>query len=254
MMIEISLEDGVATVVLNRPEKLNALTVKMREELRDTFAGIRADPAARAVLLTARGRGFCAGADVAELDGNDTRYDFDVVTNPMILNLASIEKPVVCAVNGLAVGLGWSLALCSDIILAGESARFSMIFSKIGLAPDGGAAWFLNRMVGPLKARDLIFSARMLDAREAGALGLVTDVVADDDLMAAATARARALAAGPTLALCHTKSLLDASIAPGLADHLAREADLQCELTKSRDHAEALIAFRDKREPVFAGT
>lgn len=256
MMPEISyiLSGGVAEITLNRTEKMNALTLAMREYLRDLFASIRADPAVRAVLITANGRAFCAGADVQELAGNDTRHDFDVITNPLVLNLHRIGKPVVCAVNGLAVGLGWSLVLSADIIIAAESARFSQVFRKIGLAPDGGAVWFLTRLLGTLGAKELVMSARTIDAREALSLGLASQVVGDEDLLTTARASAAELASGPTLAFRHTKTLFEAAISPRLEDYLRLEADLQCELVKSIDHREGLNAFAEKRPPVFSGS
>jgi 2-(1,2-epoxy-1,2-dihydrophenyl)acetyl-CoA isomerase len=251
--IDYTVSGGVAEIILNRPDKMNALTLAMREYLRDLFASIKADPAIRAVLISARGRAFCAGADVQELEGNDTRYDFDYITNPLVLNLHGIGKPVVCAVNGLAVGLGWSVVLGADVIIAAESARFSQVFRKIGLAPDGGAVWFLTRMMGTLAAKELVLSARTISATEAQALGLASQVVADDLLLQTARAAAADLALGPTMAFRHTKTLFEAAISPSLEDYLKLEADLQCELAKSQDHREGLKAFAEKRPPIFKG-
>lgn len=253
-MIQFKIEDGVAIVTIDRADKMNALTLAMRERLRDLFAEIRELRAARAVLLSAEGdRAFCTGADVAELAGNDTRRDFDHVTNPMTLNLHNVGKPVVCAVNGVAVGMGWSLALASDVVICAESARFSMVFRKIGLAPDCGASWFLPRLVGLARARELVMSARFVVAGEAQSLGLVQEVVSSASLRERSLSVARELAQGPTLAYARTKQLLALSLGPSLEDHLRLEGDLQCELTKSKDHLAALRAFVDKQTPQFAG-
>jgi 2-(1,2-epoxy-1,2-dihydrophenyl)acetyl-CoA isomerase len=253
-MIRQAFDDGLAVVTIDRPDKLNALTLTMRKQLRDAFALCQRDDRVRAVLLRASGeRAFCTGADVAELDGNDTRRDFDEVTNPLVLHLHRLDKPVVCAVNGTAVGLGWSLALACDLVVAARRARFSQVFRNVGLAPDGGATWFLSRLVGIGQAKALAFSARFVEADEALQLGLVHEVVADDALAARALAVARDLAAGPTLAFAATKRLLSAAVAPPLAEHLAAEADAQCALTRSADHRDALAAFAGKRKPAFHG-
>ncbi len=252
-MIQFDVQKGVARIILNRPDKLNALTLAMREQLRDLFHDVRFDRSVRSVLLTAEGRGFCAGADVAEFDGNDTRLDFDKITNPLILNLNSIGKPIVCAVNGLAVGFGWSLALASDLVIAGQSARFSQVFRRVGLIPDGGAVWFLSRIVGPLRAKELVYSARMINATEAHGMGLVTEVVPDAELRSRGLAIAEDLAAGPPLAFGYIRKLFELAQDPTLAEFLESEANFQCRLTESEDHKNAVRAFVEKREPTFTG-
>lgn len=253
-MIACETIGSVAVVRIDRADKMNALTLAMRERLRDLFAQLRDDTAVRSVLLCAAGeRAFCTGADVAELNGNDTRHDFDQVTNPLVRNLHHIGKPVVCAVNGLAVGLGWSLALAADLVVCSEGARFSQIFRNVGLVPDGGATWFLSRAIGVNRARELVLSARFVSASEALALGLVQHVVEAGALHARSLALAQDLAQGPTLAFARAKQLFAGAMGPTLEEHLQREAELQCELTQSQDHKAALRAFAEKRKPEFVG-
>lgn len=253
-MIKYELDGNLAVVTINRPEKHNSLTLAMREHLRDLFSEIRCTPTIRGVLLTAAGqKAFCSGADVGELRNNDTRRDFDSVTNPLIINLHRIGKPVVAAINGVAVGMGWSLALASDFVVASEEAEFSQIFRNVGLAPDAGAIWFLSRAVGSMRAKELVLSARFVSATEAAELGLVQEIVAADELLPRALQLAHELANGPTLAFARSKQLFDAAQTPSLEQHLKHEADYQCALVRSLDHKEALDAFSTKRKPDFRG-
>jgi 2-(1,2-epoxy-1,2-dihydrophenyl)acetyl-CoA isomerase len=253
-MIRYEVTENVALVTIDRVDKLNSLTLSMRERLRDSFAKASADESVRAVLLRAEGsKAFCAGADIAELDGNDTRRDFLEITNPLIINLYRIPKPVVCAVQGVAVGMGWSLALASDIVVAGRSSRFSQIFRNVGLVHDAGASWFLTRAVGVAVAKELVFSARWVSAEEALRFGLVQQIVDDVDLPERAMSLARDLAAGPTLAYAGAKRLFDHATMPTLEQHLELESELQIQLAGSKDHKAALVSFIDKSKPVFRG-
>src|SRR5215831_3891690 len=206
MPVDLTIEGAVAKVVLNRPDKFNALTVDMRQSLCDYFAQLRFDDKVRAVIVTGAGRGFCSGADVDRMAGqpHDLRADRDRLQrggHTFIRAIHAIEKPVIAAVRGPAVGIGWSIALACDLVVASKTARFSQIFRRIGLAPDGGAIWFLTRRIGMLKAKELVFSARFVEADEALALGLVNYVVEEDELMKKTEELAVELAEAPTFAL-----------------------------------------------------
>jgi 2-(1,2-epoxy-1,2-dihydrophenyl)acetyl-CoA isomerase len=256
MTVELTIDGAVAKVVLNRPEKLNALTVEMRERLGEYFTRLRFDDAVRAIIVTGAGRGFCSGADVDRMGGHDLRGDRERMqqgAHGYLRTLHAIEKPVIAAVRGPAVGIGWSIALACDLIVASKTARFSQIFKRIGLAPDGGAIWFLTRRLGMPKAKELVFSARFVEAEEALALGLVNEVVEDDALMARAEALAAELAEGPTFALGLAKKLFNAAIGPSLDDYLDLESLIQPQLHQTADNAEGRAAFREKRPPKFTG-
>src|ERR1700758_5743517 len=205
MSVDLTIEGAVAKVVLNRPDKLNALTVDMRQSLCDHFARLRYDDAVRVVIVTGAGRGFCSGADVDRMAGqrHDLRADRERMQqggHTFVRALHAIEKPVIAAVRGPAVGIGWSIALACDLVVASETARFSQIFRRIGLAPDGGAIWFLTRRLGIGKSKELVFTAVFVEAQEAWSLGLVIYVVGDGELMAKAQELAADFAAAPTFA------------------------------------------------------
>ncbi|HTV44421.1 MAG TPA: enoyl-CoA hydratase-related protein [Stellaceae bacterium] len=258
MPVDLTVEGAIATVVLNRPEKLNALDVGMRESLCEHFTRLRFDDAVRAVVVTGAGRGFCSGADVDRMAGQQHdlrggRQRLQQGGHTFIRALHAIEKPVIAAVRGPAVGIGWSIALACDLVVASETARFSQIFRRIGLAPDGGAIWFLTRRLGMAKAKELVFSARFVEAEEALALGLVNHVVADDELAARTNALAADLAAGPTFALGLAKKLFHVASGPSLDEYLEIESLVQPQLHMSADNAEGVTAFREKRPPKFIG-
>src|SRR5260370_10853284 len=224
MSVDRTIDGSVATVVLNRPEKLNALNVEMRERLGEYFTRLRFDDAVRAIIVTGAGRGFCSGADVDRMGGDNDlragRQRMQQGAHSYISTLHAIEKPVIAAVRGPAVGIGWSIALACDLVVASKTARFSQIFKRIGLAPDGGAIWFLTRRLGMVKAKELVFSARFVEAEEAFALGLVNHVVADDHLVAKTEGLAADLAEAPTFALGLAKKLFHAAVGPSLDSYL----------------------------------
>ena len=253
--ITVERKDGLALVTLNRPDKLNALTLEMRTGLLAAFRSFQTDPEVRAVLLRAEGRAFCAGADISTMGKDDVWGDRARLyrAHQMILAMYSCEKPVVAAVRGAAVGIGLSLVLACDVALLSETAKLGQVFRKIGLAPDGGAAFFLQNLIGRQRATELAFSARLVPAEEALSLGLASHVYADAALDSAAEEYAAELAAGPTFALAGAKRLMRAALQPSLESFLETEAIIQGQIIKSADHAEGIDAFLNKRNPVFRG-
>ncbi|TDD65815.1 enoyl-CoA hydratase [Actinomadura darangshiensis] len=249
---------GVGTITLNRPDGMNSLTAEMKEALRAAIERAAADPAVRAVVLTGAGRAFCAGQDLREHGDNlaagkgldDTvRKHY----NPIVLGLTGMRKPVVAAVNGVAAGAGASLAFACDLVVASEKARFATAFTGIGLAPDSGMSWTLQRLVGRAKATELLLLGEPVKAPEALELGLVARVVPADELAPASVELARRLAAGPTVSYGAVKSALDYAATHDLAAALEREAELQDECEKTSDHRNATEAFLKKQQPEFEG-
>jgi len=256
MSVRYEVREQVAVVTLDRPEKLNALTVEMREALGTHFEAAGRDPGVRAVLLRAEGSAFCASGDVSKMGEFTAASARDLLklAHRMVRNLANIEKPVVAAVRGPVAGIGWSMALACDAIIASDTARFSMVFRHVGLAPDGGAAYFLTQYLGVLRAKELVYSGRRMGADEALALGLVNRVVADADLEAVAWEEARALSRGPTFALGIAKKMFKLMAQPDLEALLDAEAWAQSLALLSDDHKEGVRAFFEKRPPDFRGS
>jgi 2-(1,2-epoxy-1,2-dihydrophenyl)acetyl-CoA isomerase len=256
--ITLALDQGLATLILNAPDKLNAVSRKMIAELKECWEKLAADGSVRAVLLTGAGRGFCAGADLSDPDREqgptaDSGAALDKFFNPVIRLMRALPKPIVAAVNGPAAGVGMSFALASDIAIAARSATFLQAFARIGLLPDGGSTWFLPRLVGDQRARALAMLAPQITAEQAKAWGLIWDVVEDGELMRVATDLARRLANGPTLALARIKAALNQSTANELAAQLDLERDFQRALGRSEDYREGVAAFLAKRKPAFKG-
>ena len=256
--VRYSVEDGVATITLDRPDAMNALTMVMKAGLLEALERARDDAEARAVLLTGAGRGFCAGQDLREHAANlDAGVGLDNTVraqfNPIVLAITTMGKPVIAAVNGIAAGAGASLAFACDFRVAADGVKFAMAFGGIGLAPDTGASWTLPRLVGAAKARELLLLGAVVGAAEALDLGLVTSVVPAADLPTAARDLAVRLAQGPTLAYGATKQALDFSAAHSLEDSLEVEADLQDACARTKDHLSATRAFLAKERPVFEG-
>ncbi|MCO6009570.1 enoyl-CoA hydratase-related protein [Actinoallomurus purpureus] len=252
------LANGVATITLNRPDAMNSLTAETKIALRAAVERARDDDAVRAVLLTGNGRAFSAGQDLREHAANlEAGKGLDGTLqdhyNPTVLALARMPKPVVAAVGGVAAGAGFSLALACDFRIASEKASFATAFTRIGLAPDSGLSWTLQRLVGRAKATELLLLAEPLRAAEALALGLVNRVVPADDLAAEARELAVRLAAGPTVAFGAVKAALDHAATADLAGALAREAELQDACAATADHANATKAFLKKERPAFQG-
>jgi 2-(1,2-epoxy-1,2-dihydrophenyl)acetyl-CoA isomerase len=246
--------DGIVTVTLHRPEKKNAIDGPMWNELMAVFREVAESATDRVLVLTGAGGAFCAGADLSPLPG-DTRHQLDKMHHFGWVGLAlhEIPKPTIAKINGVAVGAGLNLALGCDLIVAGESARFSEIFVKRGLAIDLGGSWLLPRLVGLHKAKELALLGDMLDAKEAERIGIVNRVVPDAELDGFVGDWARRLAAGPPLALQMTKRMLTMGHALSLSEALHQEALAQSVTGASEDTREALRAFFQKREPTFKG-
>lgn len=250
--------DGVATITLNRPDGMNSLTFEMKELLRTTVERAAGDPSARAVILTGAGRAFCAGQDLREhadnlaagkgLDDTVRRH-----YNPVVLAITTMRKPVVAAVNGVAAGAGAALAFACDLVVASDKAKFATAFTGIGLAPDSGMSWTLQRLVGRAKAAELLLLGEPVKAAEALEMGLVNRVVPADELAPASVELARRLAEGPTAAYGAVKAALDHAATHDLASALEREAVLQDECAKTSDHKNATEAFLKKQQPTFEG-
>ena len=254
-----TVREGVATITLNRPDALNALTVEAKESLFEAVRRAGEDPAIRAVVLTGAGRGFSAGQDlrehVAMLESGDhtplktVREHF----NPVVLALATMPKPVIAAVNGMAAGAGASLTFAADFRIAAESAKFLLAFANIGLTLDSGASWTLPRLIGHASATALALLAEPVTAAHALEMGLVNAVVPDGTLMAAAEELAVRLAAGPTAAYAAIKESLAFAATSTLAEALEREAELQARAGATEDHRAATAAFVRKERPTFTG-
>ncbi|GAA3576961.1 enoyl-CoA hydratase-related protein [Nonomuraea rosea] len=255
-MIRYDVADAVATITLDRPDAMNSLTAETKDALLGALRRAAGDPAVRAVLLTGSGRAFCAGQDLHQHAGNleagrglanTVREHY----NPIVELLTTMAKPVVAAVNGVAAGAGASLAFACDLRIASEQAKFALAFSGIGLAPDSGASWTLQRLIGQGRAAELMLLGEPLGAARALELGLVTRVVPADDLLKTAQELAVRLAQGPTLAYAATKRALAYAATHSLPDSLAMEADLQDECVATQDHLHATRAFLAKERPVF---
>lgn len=252
-------DNGVRWLTLNRPEVLNAVTWDQRERLIDQLAEASADPDVRAVVLTATGKGFCAGADLRGAPSAEERVAGDVArmirrgAQRLITAVLDCEKPVVAAVNGTAAGLGAHLALACDLVLAAESARFIEVFVRRGLVPDGAGAYLLPRLIGPRRAKELLFFGDAVPAAEAQRLGLVNRVVPDGELAAVAREWAERLAAGPTRALALTKQLVNASLDSDRATALTAEATAQEINMTTADAQEGVASFVARRDPVYRG-
>jgi 2-(1,2-epoxy-1,2-dihydrophenyl)acetyl-CoA isomerase len=254
--LRVDVDGPVATLTLDRPEALNALTVAVKVALREALERIAADRAVRVVILTGAGRAFCAGQDLAERDLPDAApLDVELREryNPIIRALRSMGQPVIAAVNGVAAGAGASLAFACDLRIAADEARFILAFGRIGLVPDSGATWFLPRLVGTARAAEIALVGDPINAEEALRMGLVSRVVPVDQLMTQARELADRIAAGAPLALALTKGALDRAATIDLETTLEGEATLQGIAGASADHAEGLAAFREKRAPRFTG-
>lgn len=248
---------SIATITLNRPEARNALDMVMRRELVAALDEIESDPSARVVVLTGAGGHFCSGGDVKTMrDKRHTAAEGRArveLLNRMVLRLVDFPRPTIAMVDGYAVGAGSNLALCCDLIVASDRAKFGELFWKIGLVPDGGGTWLLPRVVGLARAKELIFTADIIDAAEAGRIGLVNRVVPVADLEKTTRALAEKIAAGPPGVLRMAKHMVNRAATSDLAAALDLEAFSQGMAIAGDDHQEGLTAFFDKRSPKFTG-
>jgi 2-(1,2-epoxy-1,2-dihydrophenyl)acetyl-CoA isomerase len=251
--VTVGREGAIARVTLNRPERLNALTDAMREQISTAFAELGRDDNVRVVILDAAGRGFCASGDASNMGRFTAVSGRDRLKSAhrMIIAIANIEKPVIAAVRGPVAGIGWSMALACDVIVASETAVFSQVFRNVGLVPDGGAIYFLTQMLGVLRAKELVYTGRKMPAAEALQLGLVTKLVADEQLGAAAQELAKELARGPGFAFGVAKKMFKSMNTPTLETCLDAETWAQGIALMTDDHAEGVASFMEKRKPDF---
>ncbi len=257
--IELEIADGVAEIALNRPDRLNSFTGEMHGELRDALARVQAEPAVRCLLLTGRGRGFCAGQDLqdraqtAAAGAPDLGDSLQQNYNPLIRTLTGLPLPVIAAVNGVAAGAGANIALACDIVLAARSASFVQAFCRLGLVPDSGGTWLLPHLGGRARAMGLAMLGDKLPAEQAAAWGMIWECLPDEALMPRARGLARHLATQPTAGLARIKQAINAAGSNSLDVQLDLERDLQRQAGRSADYREGVAAFLEKREPRFTG-
>lgn len=257
--IELELRDGIASLKLNRPERLNSFTARMHQEVATAVGHIEADDDVRVLVLTGAGRGFCAGQDLSDravVPGDkpvDLGDSIERFYAPLIRQLSSLPKPVIAAVNGVAAGAGANIALACDIVIAARSAKFIQSFAHIGLIPDSGGTWVLPRLVGQARALGLALTGEALPAETAAAWGLIWKCVDDYALAAEVAVLAQRFAKGPTRGLAKTKALIRAASLKPLDEQLTHERDAMRELGFSADYQEGVSAFLAKRPPAFTG-
>ena len=257
-LYEHDAASGVATITLNRPERLNALTFEVYAELRDLFGALDIEPGVRSVLLTGAGRGFCSGGDVEDIIGklfgqtSEQLLAFTKMTCDVVANMRRCRRPIVAAVNGTAAGAGAVLAAASDIRFAADSARIAFLFVKVGLSgADMGISWLLPRLVGQGNASELLFTGEFITAQRAHEIGLYQRVLPQEQLLPEARAFAEALARGPAEALAVSKRAIALESHVTLEEALDHEARVQAGLMTHPDYREAYEAFKAKRSPTF---
>jgi 2-(1,2-epoxy-1,2-dihydrophenyl)acetyl-CoA isomerase len=256
-VLGVEVTDGVLELTLNRPDALNSLNLALKDSLAEKLREIVYDTSIRSVLITGAGRAFCAGGDISEMDPDrppeESRARQHKLLSEVFLPLARTPKPVVAAVNGHAHGAGLSLALACDIVIADEAAAMSFGYVLRGLTPDCGITYFLPRLVGMARAKDLLFSGRRFTGADAAAMGLVAEAVPSDEVMTRARQRARELAGSATVALALTKRMLDQSSQLSLEDMSEVESYSQAVTRSTQDHIEGIQAFAERRSAVFRG-
>jgi 2-(1,2-epoxy-1,2-dihydrophenyl)acetyl-CoA isomerase len=256
--IALDLTQGTATITLNRPDAYNALTLQLARELFHAVLEVDEDPAVRCVVLTGAGKAFCGGGDVKEFVQGLSRIgvlikELTTYVHGAVSRLVRAPKPVITAVNGVAAGGGLALALAGDLVVAAESARFTMAYSRIAASPDGSSTYWLPRLVGLRRAMELFYTNRVLTAREAVEWGLATRAVADAEFAGAVRSLAAELAQGPTLAFGRGKRLLHLSTTESLETQMEHESQAIAQSGRTEDFAEGVRAFAEKRPPAFHG-
>ncbi|MGQ9721815.1 MAG: enoyl-CoA hydratase/isomerase family protein [Candidatus Jordarchaeum sp.] len=255
------VQEGVATITLNRPEVLNAFNTQMNQDLKLALMKTKENENVRAIIITGAGRGFCSGADVKSFaDGVALESFKKMVENEELMDLlispydlVNVEKPIIAAVNGVAVGFGMNLCINCDIIIASENASFGEFFVRMGILPDMNGCFILPRILGIHKAKELIFTGDRIDAKEAERIGLVNKVVPHEELMPTVKALAKKLAESAPLAIGMAKRLIHEGYGELFSEMLKQEIRYQAKLYASEDHMEAALAFFEKRKPRFKG-
>ena len=255
MTVDYKLDGNIAVVTLNRPDKLNALTDPMYFRITELFTQFQTDDHVRAVVITGAGRAFCSGSDVTTMsNANVVAGRRRMQTRHAMINaIFNLEKPVIAAVRGATVGIGFAMAMACDLIIASDTTKFSQIFNKIGLVPDGGSIFFLTQRLGMARAKELVYTARMLPAQEAAEWGLINRVVADAELETQAMTMASGLANSATFAIALAKKMFQGMYVPTLETHLEQENLCQYTVKLTEDHLEGVTAFREKRAAKFKG-
>ena len=257
--ILFEIKEGVARLTLNRPDKLNSFNTLMHREIRECMKTVEHDSQVRCLLITGAGRGFCAGQDLGDRDVSpdaempDLGESIEKNYNPLLRRLKGLEKPVICAVNGVAAGAGANIALACDIVLAARSASFIQSFSKIGLVPDSGGTWSLPRLVGHARAMAMAMLGDKISAEQAEAWGMIWKCLDDDALQAEASQLANHLATQPTRGLGYIKRAIHAAATNNFDQQLDVERDLQRLAGRTDDYREGVSAFMNKRKPEFSG-
>jgi len=266
VILDVNHDHGFATITLNRPDRLNSLNNDLLESLADTLDVVAADDSIRAVILTGAGRAFCSGADTDEMVGGSgdgphkpgpggaeaLRRGFKLARK-VILGIYQMEKPVIAAINGSAVGAGFDLACACDIRVASNTARFMAAYIHVGLFPGYGGTWLYPRIFGTAKAAELMYTGNFMEVDEADRLGFLNSVVSEDDLINTAEKMARRVAAGPPIAIRLAKTMMRRGMSMDLETSLEMSAAVEAITLSSNDHAEGMVALREKRRPDFKG-
>ena len=255
MSIDIEISAGVAKVTINRPERKNAISMAMRQSVQGVFQDLEDNNDVRVIVLAGAGGTFSAGADVGEMGEGGVRGSMMKarVMRRLVRGVAYTNKPVIAAVEGVCIGMSFGMALACDFIIAAEDARFQAAFRHIGLAIDAGTGWLLERYVGVMRAKEIIYSGRWVSGTEAAALGFALEAVPADQVQARALELAQGFATAPTLALSQMKRQFDAHPTQTLNDALDFEAAVQALMTNTEDFREGTNAFKEKRKPAYRG-